>query len=156
MYLRHTTARKNGKTRSYWRLVRSVRRGRRVVQETVAQLGELDGQGRARAGALALRITGREEQYELFEAPPDNGARQLRLRVSRLGAERPFSKAVLMQGGGEVAEFFVLTAEQMRDRMLESQAIDEAKLDRALALLADPAFWAFGGDEIAVWGRKAA
>ncbi len=69
MYLRHTTVRKNGKTHSYWRLVRSVRRGRRVVQEPVAQLGELDGQGRARAGALALRITGREEQYELFEAP---------------------------------------------------------------------------------------
>jgi 2-polyprenyl-3-methyl-5-hydroxy-6-metoxy-1,4-benzoquinol methylase len=62
----------------------------------------------------------------------------------------------LLQGGGEEAEFFVLTAEQMRDRMLESQAIDEAKLSRALALLADPAFWAFGGGEVAVWGRKAA
>src|SRR5271166_100760 len=69
MYLRHTTVRKNGKTHSYWRLVRSVRRGRRAAQETVAQLGELDGQGRARAGALALRITGREEQYELSIRP---------------------------------------------------------------------------------------
>ena len=57
--MRHTTVRKNGKTHSYWRLVRSVRRGRRVAQETVAQLGELDGQGRGRSGALALRITGR-------------------------------------------------------------------------------------------------
>ena len=84
MYLRHTTVRKNGKTHSYWRLVRSVRRGRRVVQETVAQLGELDGQGRARAGALALRITGREEQYELFEAQPgDNGASRLRCGWTR-------------------------------------------------------------------------
>ena len=54
MYLRHTTVRKNGKTHSYWRLVRSVRRGRKVVQETVAQLGELDAQGRARARSLAL------------------------------------------------------------------------------------------------------
>ena len=43
MVLRHTTVRKNGKAHSYWRLVRSVRRGRRVAQETVAQLGELDG-----------------------------------------------------------------------------------------------------------------
>lgn len=68
MYLRHTTVRKNGKTRSYWRLVRSVRRGRKVVQETVAQLGELDAQGRARARRLALRITRRDEQHELFEA----------------------------------------------------------------------------------------
>ena len=60
MYLRHTTVNKDGKTHSYWRLVRSVRRGRKVVQETVAQLGELDAQGRARARRLALRITGRE------------------------------------------------------------------------------------------------
>ena len=47
MYLRHTTIRKDGKTHTCWRLVRSVRRGRKVVQETVAHLGELDGQGRA-------------------------------------------------------------------------------------------------------------
>ncbi len=69
MYLRHTTVRKDGKTHGYWRLVRSVHRGRKVVQETVAQLGELDARGRARARTLALRITGRDEQYELFEAP---------------------------------------------------------------------------------------
>jgi transposase len=69
MYLRHTTVCKRGKAHSYWRLVRSVRRGRKVVQETVAQLGELDEQGRARARTLALQITGRSEQYELFEAP---------------------------------------------------------------------------------------
>jgi hypothetical protein len=39
--------------------------------------GELDGQGRARAGALALRITGQEEQYELF-ATAERGAPSLR------------------------------------------------------------------------------
>ena len=68
MYLRHTTSSKDGKTHTYWRLVRSVRRGRKVVQETVAHLGELDGEGRARARRLALQITGGREQYELFEA----------------------------------------------------------------------------------------
>ena len=47
MYLRHTTRRKDGKVHVYWQLVRSVRRGRKVVQETVAQLGELDAEGRA-------------------------------------------------------------------------------------------------------------
>src|SRR5271167_4092639 len=88
MYLRHTTVRKNGKTHSYWRLVRSVRRGRRVVQETVAQLGELDGQGRARAGALALRITGREEQYELFEAPPGQRSEPVAVRLDQIRLER--------------------------------------------------------------------
>ena len=47
LYLRHSIRRKNGTTHTYWRLVRSVRRGGKVVQETVAQLGELDAQGRA-------------------------------------------------------------------------------------------------------------
>ena len=53
MYLRHSTRRKGGKTHTYWRLVRSVRRGSKVVQETVANLGELDAKGRAKAKALA-------------------------------------------------------------------------------------------------------
>ena len=68
MYLRHTTICKDGKTHTYWHLVRSVRHGNKVRQETVAHLGELDGQGRARARQLALQITGGREQYELFEA----------------------------------------------------------------------------------------
>jgi hypothetical protein len=53
MYLRHTTVRKDGKTHSYWRLVWWVRRGRKVVQETVAHLGELDGQARTSSPAGA-------------------------------------------------------------------------------------------------------
>jgi transposase len=73
MYLRHTTICKDGKTHTYWRLVRSVRRGNKVRQETVAHLGELDGQGRARARQLALQITGKREQYELFEARTSAG-----------------------------------------------------------------------------------
>ena len=40
MYLRRSTRTKNGKTHVSWRLVRSVRRGKRVLQETVATLGE--------------------------------------------------------------------------------------------------------------------
>src|SRR3989304_2083912 len=69
MYLRHTMRKKNGKTHVYWRLVRSVRHGRKVVQQTVAHLGELDAEGRARAQALAESITGRIEdrgQGDLF------------------------------------------------------------------------------------------
>src|SRR5437867_13355715 len=58
MYLRHTTRVKDGKAHMYWRLVRSVRVGRKVHQQTVAQLGELDAQGRAQARALARTITG--------------------------------------------------------------------------------------------------
>ena len=67
MYLRHSTVRKDGKTHTYWRLVRSVRRNGKVFQETVAQLGELDAEGRAKAKALARQITGRGDQRELFE-----------------------------------------------------------------------------------------
>ena len=70
MYLRHSTVCKDGKTHTYWRLVRSVRRGRKVVQETVAQLGELDAEGKAKATALARQITGRADQRELFESTP--------------------------------------------------------------------------------------
>jgi len=72
VYLRHSIRRKDGKAHVSWRLVRSVRRHGKVVQETVAHLGELDAQGRARARALARTITGRDEQRELFEdSTPD-------------------------------------------------------------------------------------
>jgi transposase len=67
MYLRHTTVRKDGKEHRYWRLVRSVRRDGKVVQETVAHLGELDAQGKANARDLADRLMGRGRQSDLFE-----------------------------------------------------------------------------------------
>ena len=67
MYLRHTTVTKNGKSHTYWRLVRSVRHGSKVRQETVAQLGELDAEGRLAAQALADRIVGVERQPGLFD-----------------------------------------------------------------------------------------
>jgi hypothetical protein len=40
------------KVRRYWRLVRSVCVGRRVIQQTVAHLGEIDGRWR-RTGWLS-------------------------------------------------------------------------------------------------------
>jgi hypothetical protein len=57
MYLRHGTIEKEGKRHTYWRLVRSVRAGRKVRQQTVATLGELNEQGRleARASWKSLR-----------------------------------------------------------------------------------------------------
>jgi len=87
MYLRHSTIRKDGKTHRYWRLVRSVRRNGKVVQETVAQLGELDAEGRLRAKALALRITGRPDQYELFEER-SGPERTIAVRLDRIRLER--------------------------------------------------------------------
>jgi hypothetical protein len=87
VYLRHSTVRKDGKTHRYWRLVRSIRRNGKVVQETVAQLGELDAEGRLRAEALARRITGRADQYELFEKRP-GAERTISVRLDRVRLER--------------------------------------------------------------------
>ena len=93
MYLRHTTRTKNGKTHVYWQLVRSVRHGRKVVQQTVAQLGELDAQGRARAQALARSITGETAdgtQRRLFEAEEALDAVPVALAQVRLERSRAF------------------------------------------------------------------
>jgi transposase len=87
VYLRHTVVRKGGRAHTYWRLVRSVRRGRKVVQETAAHLGELDGEGRARARLLADELTGRADQRELFEAAPA-GAQTVAVRLDRVRVER--------------------------------------------------------------------
>jgi len=90
MYLRHTTRRKDGKVHKYWRLVRSVRVGRKVVQQTVAQLGELDAEGRARAKALARAITGEREQPDLFTVDPADNAIPVQLKRIRLERGRSF------------------------------------------------------------------
>jgi len=87
LYLRHSVRRKNGKRHSYWRLVRAVRRDGKVVQETVAQLGELDAAGRANARLLAQQITGVPPQPELFEAATRD-AQALAVRLDRVSVER--------------------------------------------------------------------
>ena len=86
MYLRHSTRRKDGKTHVYWQLVRSVRRGAKIVQETVAQLGELDEQGRARAKELARSICRQASgsfQGELFE--PAKPGEALAVKLDGIG-----------------------------------------------------------------------
>jgi len=90
MYLRHTTVTRNGKSHTYWRLVRSVRTGSRVRQETVAHLGELDAAGRVRARALAEAIVGIERQPGLFDDPGPTEAVTVDLRGLRLERGRRF------------------------------------------------------------------
>ena len=95
MYLRHTSIRKNGKRHTYWRLVRSVRCGSRVRQETVACLGELDAQGRAKARALAESLCGKLPQGHLF-APADGDERiEVRLKDVRVERGRRFGDVFL-------------------------------------------------------------
>ena len=70
-----------------------MRRGRKVVQETVAQLGELDGAGQARAEELARSITGRAPQYDqrqLFDDGEPAKALAVKLDAVRLERSRSF------------------------------------------------------------------
>ena len=93
MYLRHTRRHKDGKAHVYWQLVRSVRHGRKVRQETVAHLGELDAEGRARAVLLARRISGRRAQSlqgRLFEPVAPVEAAAVQLDAVRLERSRSF------------------------------------------------------------------
>jgi transposase len=90
MYLRHTVRRKDGKTHKYWQLVRSVRIGKKVRQEIVAQLGELDARGHLRASALAQRLGGHSEQAGLFDPPLDKEVAEVRLNGVKLERVRRF------------------------------------------------------------------
>jgi hypothetical protein len=95
MYLRHTTIRKDGKLHRYWRLVRSVRVGRRVVQQTVAHLGELDERGRVQARALARHLIGAPEQAALFHDGSEQLTVPVRLKGIRIERSRQFGDVYL-------------------------------------------------------------
>ena len=95
MYLRHTTIRKDGKVHRYWRLVRSVRVGRRVVQQTVAQLGELDERGRIEARLLSRRLIGAPEQATLFDDGSEHLTVPVRLKGLRIERSRRFGDLYL-------------------------------------------------------------
>jgi transposase len=95
MYLRHTTLRKDGKVHRYWRLVRSVRIGRRVVQQTVAHLGELDEHGRIEARALARHLIGAPEQALLFDDGSEHMTVPVRLKGVRIERSRVFGDVYL-------------------------------------------------------------
>src|ERR1700761_1073327 len=95
MYLRHTTVRKNGKVHRYWRLVRSVRLGRRVIQQTVAHLGELDEGGRLEARSLAQHLIGTPECAPLFDDGSEHRMVPVRLNGIRIERSRQFGDVYL-------------------------------------------------------------
>ena len=95
MYLRYTTRKKDGKVHRSWRLVRSVRVGRRVIQQTVAHLGELDEAGRLRARALARALIGQPEQAELFDDGTRDQTIGVRLKGVRIENGRAFGNVYL-------------------------------------------------------------
>ncbi len=95
MYLRHTIRKKDGKVHRYWRLVRSVRVGRRVIQQTVAHLGELDERGRFEARALARHLIGAPEESQLFDDGCWDVAVPVRLKGIRVERSRQFGDVYL-------------------------------------------------------------
>ena len=95
MYLRHTIRKKDGKAHCYWRLVRSVRVGVRVIQQTVAHLGELDEHGRVEARALARRLIGAPEQAQLFDDGSEHMTVPVRLKSIRIERSRRFGDVYL-------------------------------------------------------------
>ena len=79
----------------YWSLVRCVRVGRRVIQQTVAHLGELDEHGRLAARALAGRLIGAPEQAPLFDDGRDHLTVPVRLKGIRIERPRRFGDVYL-------------------------------------------------------------
>jgi hypothetical protein len=68
-----------------------------VAQEVVAQLGELDAQGRVQARLLALRITGGAMQGQLFE-PPSQWHTPVAVRTDQVRVERARSFGAVWLG----------------------------------------------------------
>src|ERR1700693_5696886 len=95
MYLRHTIRKKDGKVHRYWRLVRSVRVGRRVIQQTVAPLGGLHEHGRIEARALPRRLIGAPEQAQLFDDGREDLTVPVRLKGIRVERSRQFGDVYL-------------------------------------------------------------
>ena len=75
--------------------MRSVRVGRRVIQQTVAHLGELDEHGRIEARALARRLIGAPEQTALFDDGSGDLTAPVRLKGVRVERSRRFGDVYL-------------------------------------------------------------
>ncbi len=86
-------------------------------------------------------------------------ARHMLSDIGTLGLEAVGAEAdqFPIRGGGGWAEFFSLTARQVRGRMTApAGALTDEAFDAGMALLADPALIELGVTGIAVWGQKAA
>lgn len=91
MYLRHATKRTKGGRRTYWTLVRSVRRGTKVVQEVVANLGRLDPAEVREAAAIARHFLGpKASQLDFFEDTRELGPEHVHVGKVRVERGRAF------------------------------------------------------------------
>ena len=78
-------------------------------------------------------------------------ARFAELGLADVGAEADFP---VFAGGTPAAQFWSLTAEQLRPRLVAAGLIAEGEIEAALAVLRDPQQWFLGPSMIAAWGRR--
>ena len=64
--------------------------------------------------------------------------------------------APVLQGGTPIANFWSLTLETLRPRIIDAGLVSDAVLDEARRLLADEQFWDLGAGWIAAWGKRPA
>ncbi|WP_147707720.1 hypothetical protein [Microvirga massiliensis] len=93
--------------------VPSVRVGWRVIQQTVAQLGELDEHGHIEARALARRVIGAPEQARLFDDGSEHLTMPVRLKGIRVERSRQFGAVYLV-----LALWRGTGLEELRERLL--------------------------------------
>lgn len=65
-------------------------------------------------------------------------------------------RVFMVQGGSANAEVWHLTAQQVRNRMIEAELLTAKEMDDVLALLVDPQFVWMEGLVMATWGRRPA
>jgi SAM-dependent methyltransferase len=63
-------------------------------------------------------------------------------------------RVFMVRGGSPNAEVWRLTAEQVRDRIIDASLLTAREMEAPLALLADPAFIWMEGLVMAAWGRR--
>ncbi len=105
MYLRHDVIKKDGKKNIYWRLVRSVRHGKKVHQETVAQLGELKGVKLEHAQSLAEQLGAQKNPPDLFDPPIEKEVAEVRLNGVRMERIKKFGDVWLGEKLWHMAKF---------------------------------------------------
>ena len=63
------------------------------------------------------------------------------------------AEVAILRGGSPLAEFFQVTAAQIREQVIATGALSAKRYDAGIDLLKNPDFWAFAGAGIGVWGR---
>lgn len=99
--------------------------------------------------AIAAEMAARGHAYDYGRRLP---ARLAAAGLVEVGAEG----RMLLRRTGADATVARLTVEQLRDQLLDAEAVSETDIDAYIALLDDPRFLARSATMIAAWGRRPA